>query len=647
MKRAVVALVALAAILLPALVRGEGFSSSVQSVTAERFPAISAGIKVFTPEPIPLTSDNFELFEDAAKIATFSITMEKSRQYVILVLDRSSSIEPAMPQVKQSAAGFVNTCVNEQTRTAILSFGSDIDLTRDFSTDKADLVKGIQSIRPWGGTRLYDAMYQAAETINNAAGRSDTRTILCLTDGKDESPNATPNFSTRRPEEVIGFATKNRIRIITVGLGNGIDENVLKRFATDTKGWYLRAPTPDQLARVFAEITRRLMAERRYTLSYTTPRPQRDGTRRELLVTSQLKGLKDQGKGSYTAPIDTATPKEPAPEPDRCPPFSVIHISGAADTMITLAKADQHRFERTRNEITLRVSVSSDTLHITGAGDEVLTVEAPAIRKIIVDSAGTHVITSSLPFERLEVEVGGTANVRLAGGCQRLHLKQDGANIVDFSEFQSPIVEAESTGDLVIQAPHSLKLHQTGNGKVVVLGSTTTLDYLGEGNSGLWVAPTEVASVTMSGNAETWCFGSLQKADLTLSGNNEVFIAPVASLRLKAIDNAQCKLFSQPPDVEKEVDGNGELRPATDEDQAEMKTATRKMDDHVQGIRKAIDKGVQEIQGRASGDRRPSGLTPEDERSGSGRTPGSAEGSSEPETSPDSSADSAGADDED
>ena len=227
--------------------------------------------------------------------------MPKQKNYVVLLLDRSSSIEPAMPVVKESAAAFV-TSVAGNVELAVHSLGSDFEINQDFTRNTADLLKAIRSVRPWGGTLLIDSLYNSCEALRNQAGTNDLKTIVCLTDGRDETPGGKSPFSSKKPEELIEFARRARVRLITVGLGNGIDSNLLQMCAAKTNGWYLHVQKPEQLASVYQDLSRKMMMERFYHFTYATPEPKPDGTRRDVLVSSKAKGEKDQGKGNYIAP---------------------------------------------------------------------------------------------------------------------------------------------------------------------------------------------------------------------------------------------------------------------------------------------------------------------------------------------------------
>jgi len=289
---------------VPACGAESGFSSVIEHVSAMEFPKIHVTMRVFTKEATELTFDSFSLIERKNPVSTFTVSIVRREPFVTLLLDRSSSMETVVGQVKESAAAFVKG-LNGPVHTSLVTFASDIDLVTDFTREQEMLLQGIAKMRPWGGTALFDGLYQACEQLRSGTQTDDQKTIVLLTDGRDESPQGKPGFSTHKADEVIAHARKNNIRVICVALGTTIDETFLKQLAAETKGALLRAPSADKLMSLFQAVCARMMLERRYKISYTTPAPQRDGSQRDLMVSSELKGFKDQGTGFYTAPTDS------------------------------------------------------------------------------------------------------------------------------------------------------------------------------------------------------------------------------------------------------------------------------------------------------------------------------------------------------
>ncbi|MGM0599806.1 MAG: vWA domain-containing protein [Candidatus Rifleibacteriota bacterium] len=277
------------------------FSSKITSINAAGFPSIEIMLKIFNPEEQIINADHFAISEDSNPIKDFALTARMNTMYMTLIIDRSSSIKPAMNQVKKAAAQFIKSMA-KHARISILSFASDLDYCHDFSQNVRSLIQSIVKIRPWGGTALYDALYSACEEIHMKAGRNDLKTVICLTDGRDSTPGGKSPFSTHSADEVISYAQKYKVRIITVGLGNNLNARLLKEFAEKTGGWYLQTASAQRLTELYAALSNRMKLEKYYSLTYTSPKPQPDDTTRIVQIHNELKGKKDQVQGKYTAP---------------------------------------------------------------------------------------------------------------------------------------------------------------------------------------------------------------------------------------------------------------------------------------------------------------------------------------------------------
>ncbi|MGM0600783.1 MAG: vWA domain-containing protein [Candidatus Rifleibacteriota bacterium] len=287
-----------------------GFASKILRIESNNFPEIDVTLKVFTREPTTFTSDNFKLFEDNTKIATFSINAAKATQYVMLALDRSSSIKKQMGEVKKAAAVFVKT-MPARVKTGIMSFGSDVQFEHKCSANKNSLLKAIQKIRPYGGTSLYDVIYQGCESLTRIGNRTDLKTMVVLTDGYDSNPRSTGQMSIKNLNEALAIARKHNIKLFMLGLGDSIDKKVMIKFARETKGAFLPAQNTDQLRTIYLKLGQRLQLEQYLALNYITPEPETDGSKRIVQIKSEWQGINNQGSGSYRAPLP------PPPEPEK------------------------------------------------------------------------------------------------------------------------------------------------------------------------------------------------------------------------------------------------------------------------------------------------------------------------------------------
>jgi VWFA-related protein len=241
----------------------------------------------------------------------------------VLVLDRSGSMADRgkMDALKNAARRFINLMPTDSADTTIIAFHHAIPMAAPFTNNKPRLLRQIDEIFPLGGTALFDAIYEGVETLNagrDLQGRRPRRSLVVLTDGKDEN-------SRRSAKEVIRRAQKDEIRVHLMGLGlledidepvmkeiasatggsyfhvpdasrltdvfedlsitlhdDGVDESSLRRLAEQTGGEYYHVRDADKLSSVFERVASQL--ENTYTVNFSSPRARFDGTARQIEI---------------------------------------------------------------------------------------------------------------------------------------------------------------------------------------------------------------------------------------------------------------------------------------------------------------------------------------------------------------------------
>jgi hypothetical protein len=207
----------------------------------------------------------------------------------VLVIDRSGSMDEndKMEGAKEAARAFVRQ-MRPGDRTAVIAFSNAPDLVQPFTADTQLLDRAIRRIRPDGSTALYDSLIAGVEQLHDLGGR---RALLLLTDGRDMRATGDPRPASRATlDQAIEVAAKDGISVQAIGLGDrdaddvrgGIDEAVLKRIADETGGAYFYAPGADQLSDLYRRLSADMQQE--YVITYRSPRPFYDGTRRDIRV---------------------------------------------------------------------------------------------------------------------------------------------------------------------------------------------------------------------------------------------------------------------------------------------------------------------------------------------------------------------------
>ncbi|MDT8323391.1 MAG: VWA domain-containing protein, partial [Bacteroidota bacterium] len=88
---------------------------------------------------------------------------------VVLVLDNSGSIFAALPKLIEAAQQLVDS-LGPNDEAAIVTFGRQIRLEQDFTTDKALLKSVLDGMVANGGTAMFSATYRAIEELETRGG---------------------------------------------------------------------------------------------------------------------------------------------------------------------------------------------------------------------------------------------------------------------------------------------------------------------------------------------------------------------------------------------------------------------------------------------------------------------------------------------
>ncbi len=203
-------------------------------------------------QPVYVTdSSKVRVFENGREVDDFTLWCPDPQSRcdisVALVFDASGSmIGPGQAGAIAAGNAFINNMDGVIDEAAVLAFSSGVSLLQGMTTDTSALRSAVNSINAGGATAVWDGIYAGLEEVI-AHGKNHCRAVIALTDGGD-------NSSSHTPTELISLATRNRIRVYTVGLGTGIDAALLQAIATQTGGRYYQTPSGSELALIYQEI---------------------------------------------------------------------------------------------------------------------------------------------------------------------------------------------------------------------------------------------------------------------------------------------------------------------------------------------------------------------------------------------------------
>ena len=139
---------------------------------------------VYVPD---LTKDEFTVYEDGMKQEIEFFAAVRTPFSVVLMLDTSASTQEKLPRIQRAAKTFLEQ-LQPADRVKIISFDDGVYDLSQFTNDRAELRKAIDSTKPGQGTKLYDAVKFALNDLSRVKGR---KAIVIFTDGVDWRSDST------------------------------------------------------------------------------------------------------------------------------------------------------------------------------------------------------------------------------------------------------------------------------------------------------------------------------------------------------------------------------------------------------------------------------------------------------------------------
>jgi VWFA-related protein len=249
-----------------------------------------------------LKKEDFKVVDDARpaeEVRSFHAEANLPLEVGLLV-DASNSVRDRFKFEQEAAIEFLNQTIRPKSDKAfVIGFDVTPEVTQDFTDNTEKLSTGVRSLRPGGGTALYDALYFASRDKLLKADHVGPvrRAIILLSDGDDNQSHVTR-------EEAIEMAQRAEVIVYTISTNlSGSDhrgDKVLERIAEATGG---RSYIPFQLTEVanaFAAIQEELRSQ--YAISYKPAQLVADGRYRAIEIQAQHKGLRVRSRHGYYAP---------------------------------------------------------------------------------------------------------------------------------------------------------------------------------------------------------------------------------------------------------------------------------------------------------------------------------------------------------
>lgn len=130
---------------------------------------------------LDLQQGEFEVFEGDVKQGVAFFANASEPLSVALMLDTSTSTEAHLSAIRKAAIVFVDQ-LPKADRVKVITFDDQVRELNDFTADRAAIKSAILKAQPGYGTKFYDAMNVALESVREIEGR---KAIVIFSDGVD------------------------------------------------------------------------------------------------------------------------------------------------------------------------------------------------------------------------------------------------------------------------------------------------------------------------------------------------------------------------------------------------------------------------------------------------------------------------------
>ncbi|HTW48633.1 MAG TPA: VWA domain-containing protein [Acidobacteriaceae bacterium] len=231
-----------------------------------------------------LKQSDFALLDDhKAPAQVYSFTQETNLPLRVgILIDTSTSIRSRFQFEQQAATSFLLSILRPASDKAFVE-GFDVapDYRQDWTNDVDALTRGIDALRPGGGTALYDAVYSACrDKLLTARGQEPVRkAIVLVSDGDDNQSHAYLEDAIRechRADTIIYAISTN------VSPSRDRGDDVLEKMAIATGGKAFFPTSMDDMPVSFAAIQDELRSQ--YALVYKPADFKADGSFRPIYL---------------------------------------------------------------------------------------------------------------------------------------------------------------------------------------------------------------------------------------------------------------------------------------------------------------------------------------------------------------------------
>lgn len=238
-----------------------------------------------------LTERDFVLYEEGVKQQITHFSQDKLPLSIVLLLDVSGSVMPAIDQVRDSGLKALNE-LKPGDEVALMAFGVWATVLQDFTKDRqlaASRVGAIGLMGPWirEGTHIDEAVYEAATYVAKASNPDSRRIIVMVTDNLSNQ-KLSQGHSESEAMQQLHTSGAAFCGLVVGDFNAALNEYKRRGFLLkDSIGGYLGETggilsqvDKDDVTAKLARLIERLRS--RYSLGYTSLNVKRDGRFRNI-----------------------------------------------------------------------------------------------------------------------------------------------------------------------------------------------------------------------------------------------------------------------------------------------------------------------------------------------------------------------------
>lgn len=249
-----------------------------------------------------LVKDDFQVREGNRLQSILEFTAETDLPLRLgILIDTSNSVRDRFKFQQEAAVEFINGVVRpQQDKAVIVSFDTAAELVADLTGDVEKLAASVRSLRPGGGTALYDAIFFVCrdKLMQDQPRHKFRRAVIVLSDGEDNQSRYTRDQAlemAHKADVVVYTISTNITRLETDG------DKTLKYLSRETGGLSFFPFKVEDLAQSFENIANEMRHQ--YNLFYRPEPLKTDGLYHEVEI--KVKNRKDvmvRARKGYYAP---------------------------------------------------------------------------------------------------------------------------------------------------------------------------------------------------------------------------------------------------------------------------------------------------------------------------------------------------------